>query len=299
MLTSMTGFGRGEASNADVAVVVELRAVNHRYLDVVVRSAREYLPFEPALQRLLKDRLERGRVEVHVKRQPVRSRATVAGDDALFLRYVDAVDGLLGALADREGREHARGGHEAVAFALSQPGVLTVALEELDVLDEEEVLMTAAEGALEDLLAMRAREGEALARDLEKHLLALLDALDAVEAACAELDGRLLARIQARMTRLLGEAPVESWRVAQEAALLSEKADVSEEVARLRSHAVQLRDTVERDGAVGRRLDFLLQEMNREVNTIGSKAVEHPVHHRVVEMKSILEKMREQAANVE
>ena len=148
------------------------------------------------------------------------------------------------------------------------------------------------------LQRMRGVEGRELAADLARHADALSVQVDAVDAVVADLDARLRDRIAGRVAKLLGEQ-VEPWRLAQEAALAADKADVSEEIARLRSHLAQLRDALGGGDAVGRRLDFLLQEIGREINTIGSKAVDHPVSARVVEMKTVLERMREQAANVE
>lgn len=291
MLTSMTGFGRGEASGADVSVVVEIKTVNNRYLDLQFRLPREYAALEPAAQRAVKARLSRGRVELSVRRQPLRSRTVVEPDVDLFRAYLDAIDALMAGRPDAE-----RG--SAIAFALGQPGVIVVRAEDVDVMREEDVLATALESALDDLVAMRAAEGNELHADLERHLLAMLDHVDAIAEVVGDLDQRLRERLASRMERLLGER-AEPWRIAQEAALAADRSDVSEELARLRSHAVQLREAMERDESIGRRLDFLLQEMNREVNTIGSKAVDHPVSHRVVEMKTVLERMREQAANVE
>lgn len=291
MLQSMTGFGRAEATSSDVAVVVELRSVNNRFLDVQSRLPREYAALEPAVQRAIKAAFQRGRVDVNVRRQVTRTRSRVVPDSDLFHSYVAAIDGLLQGRSERE-REH------AAAFALGQPGVLTVSVDEVDVLAEEGVLLAAVESAIADLAQMRSAEGQQLAADLEAQVAALLEHVDAIEAHVADLDVRIRDRLVERMQRLLGDR-VETWRLVQEAGILADKADVAEEVTRLRSHCLQFREAMARDEVVGRRLDFLVQEMNREVNTIGSKAVDHPVSHRVVDMKAVLERMREQAANVE
>jgi uncharacterized protein (TIGR00255 family) len=213
-------------------------------------------------------------------------------DTLLFEAYVDTVRELWASKAD------VLDDREALLFALRQPGVLEVSHEETDVLAESEVLETALEVAIDALREMRQTEGHALYQDMQRHLLALLTEVDAVEAQVSGLRDRLTERMERRVNRLLGERH-EPWRLLQEVAILAERADISEEITRLKSHLLQFRDAMERDEAIGRRLDFLLQEMNREINTIGSKASEHPVSHRVVEMKAILERMREQAANVE
>jgi uncharacterized protein (TIGR00255 family) len=288
----MTGFGRGEATGADVSVVVEIRSVNNRFLDVQVRAPREYMALESVVTRQVKSACRRGRVEVHVKRSTVNRRAKVLPDTLLFEAYVDTVRELWASKAD------VLDDREALLFALRQPGVLEVSHEETDVLAESEVLETALEVAIDALREMRQTEGHALYQDMQRHLLALLTEVDAVEAQVSGLRDRLTERMERRVNRLLGERH-EPWRLLQEVAILAERADISEEITRLKSHLLQFRDAMERDEAIGRRLDFLLQEMNREINTIGSKASEHPVSHRVVEMKAILERMREQAANVE
>ncbi|HMV67131.1 MAG TPA: YicC family protein [Myxococcota bacterium] len=292
MLRSMTGFGRGEAVGADVAVVVELRSVNNRYLDVQVRAPREYMAYEPEIQTTLKDGFKRGRLEAYVRRQPTRTRTVVHGDGELFRAYLGAIDNLVGAEGDAATRQ------AAVAWVLAQQGVLNVNTEDVDVMGEAEVLRAALEAAITGLREMREAEGRALYADLDKHLVRMLHEVDAIDVLSPDLHSRLKTRLESKVKKLLGER-YEPWRVVQEAALLAEKADVSEEIARLKSHGVQFKEALERDEPIGRRLDFLLQEMNREINTIGSKAAEHPVSNRVVEMKSILERMREQAANVE
>ena len=145
---------------------------------------------------------------------------------------------------------------------------------------------------------MREKEGSALKVDLEDHLTALLKCLADVESHVSGINDRLRHRLETRLRKLIGDK-VDGQRLVMEAAILADKADVSEELARLRSHCVQYRDGLNSSEPIGRRLDFLIQEMHREVNTIGSKAAEHPVSQRVVEMKSVLERMREQSANVE
>ncbi len=292
MLKSMTGFGRGEASGAGVSVVVELRSVNNRFLDIVVRGPREYLALEPQVQRLLKGVFRRGRIEAHVRRQPLRALRRVQADVELFRAYTEAIDSLLGDHSTSELRG------AAMSFVLAQPAVLSVASDEVDVMAESDILLAALEGAAEDLAGTRRAEGDALEKDLVQYLMSIITEVEAISDQVEGVQERLRDKLNKRLERLLSER-ADSHRLLQEAAMLADRADVSEELTRLRSHAIQFKDALERDEAVGRRLDFLLQEMNREVNTIGSKAAEHPVSHRVVELKSLLERMREQAANVE
>jgi len=292
MLRSMTGYGRGEASAGDFTVVVELRSVNNRFRDLQLRCPREYMALEPRINSLLRDPFSRGRIDAFVRRSFSGSRQKVVADKGLANEYANVInelcDGMVGFMDKRL----------PITFILEREGVLVVQEEEVDVMVEWDIVETAVQSAVDDLLAMREQEGRALYRDLSTHLAELRQAIAEVESVATGINERLRQRLEARIHRLLGDR-FDGQRLLQEVALLADKADISEELARLRSHCQQFGEAMESEEAVGRRLDFLLQEMNREVNTIGSKAAEHPVSHRVVDMKSILERMREQSANVE
>jgi uncharacterized protein (TIGR00255 family) len=293
MLRSMTGFGRGEAASADVTVVVELRSVNNRFRDLQLRTPREYMPLEPRINSLLKDPFARGRIDAFVRRSATGSRSRVMVDAPLAAAYVGA--------AQEVGESITEDCDTTIplTWVISQPGVLQVREVEADVMAEWDVVETAITAAIEDLVKMRIAEGEALRADLLQHLGELRTCVAEVEAVAVGVNERLRQRLEARLTRLLGDRGLDKHRLYQEAAVLADKADVSEEIARLRSHCEQFAEALDSEEPVGRRLDFILQEMNREVNTVGSKAVDHPISHRVVTMKSLLERMREQSANVE
>jgi uncharacterized protein (TIGR00255 family) len=288
---SMTGYGRGEASNGSVSVVVELKSVNNRFLDVQVRLPRAYSVVEPRFAGALKAHLSRGRVDVFVRRQSTESGQTVVPDPALAERYLRAAAESAKRLARTD---------ETIptSWVLSQPGVLHAMEQEADAVGEWDVIRTALDLAVEGLKSMRLAEGTALKADMRSHL----DKIMALQAEVVEVqDGigsRLEQKLHDRLSRLVQDR-VDPGRLAQEVAVLADKADVSEELARILSHCDQFSEALESSEPVGRKLEFLLQELNREVNTIGSKAAEHPVSARVVEMKSVLERMREQAANVE
>ena len=294
MLRSMTGFGRGEATDGDVTVVVELRSVNNRFRDVQLRCPREYMALEPRIQNLLKDPFSRGRIDAFVRRSVSGSHNRIQVDRGLAFEYAQTIktigDALPGDHIDRR---------VPLAFILQQPGVLEVTEAEADVLREWDVVDTAIQAAIQDLLAMRDAEGRALQVDLTGHLAELRTAVAEIEAVQVGINDRLKQKLEARLNRLLADRNLDPARLTQEAAILADKADISEEIARLRSHCDQFDEAMGLDEPVGRKLDFILQEMNREVNTIGSKSADHPISHRVVSMKSTLERMREQAANVE
>jgi uncharacterized protein (TIGR00255 family) len=291
MLHSMTGYGRGEASNSEVTVVVELKSVNNRFRDLQLRCPREYMPLEPRINNMLKDPFHRGRIDAFVRRNTQTSRSRVVVDMGLAEEYVRVIDGARGRLPNIDQTV-------PLTFILGQAGVLDVTDASVDVMSDWPVVETALQSAIDDLIEMRATEGLAIYNDLKSHLAKLHEVIDQISAAALGINDRLQKRLETRIARMVGDR-FEAYRITQEVAILADKADVAEELTRLRSHIDQFSEAMERTEPVGRRLDFLLQEMNREVNTVGSKAVEHPVSQRVVDMKSILERMREQSANVQ
>ena len=269
MLRSMTGYGRGEASSGDITVLVELKSVNNRFRDLQIRSPREYMPLEPRINQVLKKPFSRGRIDAYIRRSVVTGKQVVVADHVLAKQYAEAIDTI------RE--ESTIFGNQAVpwTFILGQPGVLVVTEADVDVMREWPVVETAMEVAIADLIEMRANEGLALHNDLMGHLMEFKACLAEVQAVTVGINERLRHRLDARIRRLIGDK-ADAARLAMEAAILADKADVSEEIARLRSHCEQFENALSSDEPVGRRLDFLVQEMHREVNTIGSKAAEHP-----------------------
>lgn len=290
-MLSMTGYGRGEATNGDVSLVIEVKTVNNRFRDVNVRLPREYMVLEQRIVGAVKGVIRRGRVDVFVRRSATESNQLVHADPVLAERYLRAVRSV----AQRLQLPAEKIDLHAI---LGQPGVLSLREAEADALSEWEVVETALQAALDELVLMRRTEGEALRTDLLRHLAELQKHHTAVSAQIDGLTKRIHLRLEQRLQRLLGDR-LDPSRLTHEAAVLADKADVSEELARLVSHFSQFRSALGSEDAVGRRLEFLVQEMNREVNTLGAKAAEHPVSAAVVDMKSVLERVREQAANVE
>jgi uncharacterized protein (TIGR00255 family) len=287
---SMTGYGRGEASNGEISVLIEMKSVNNRFCDVNIRLPRDYMALEPRVQKIVKGRVQRGRVDIFVRRQTLESGPRLWADVDLARRVSTVMQEISTAV-----------GHEGgvpIESILTHPGVLSQQAQDVDALSEWEMVHTALGAALNDLIGMRATEGEALRADLQSHLDALQQAWAEVNQVSEGIAERLRKRLGDRLARLVGDK-VDPSRLAQEAAILADKADIAEELARIRSHCKQFSEALKSDEPIGRKLDFLLQELNREVNTIGSKAAEHPISSRVVEMKSFLERMREQAANIE
>ena len=287
----MTGHGRGVAERDGSRITVEVRAVNHRFLEVKLRPVLG-AGVEDRVVREVRRRLERGAVTVVVS-GPRAGSARVRVDLELARRSAAALEEVRGAL----------GLSEPISLTLvaGQPGVLQVGEEGVDEDSEFAVLAPALAAALDELVAMRRREGDTLAVDLLarlRHLGALAEEVAAL-AAAAPGEGR--RRLSERLSRLLAGtgATLDPGRLEAEVALLADRLDITEELVRLRSHLEQGRALVAGEAAAGRRLDFLAQEIGREVNTIGSKSQSAEVARLVVECKAELEKVREQIQNVE
>jgi len=290
----MTGFGRAEVSAGPITIAVEARSLNHRHLDVTLRLPRTLTGLEMDARRLVQSRLERGRVEIAVELLPAPDASTrqVRVDQALAAEYV--------ARARELGAAIGVGGDVTLAWVLERPGV--VRLDEADAPAPDTawpVLSDALARALDELILRRTAEGEALGAELQKLTADLRAQTDLVEARVPAAVERREARLRERIRTLLGEAPIDEGRVLGEVAVWAEKTDVREELTRLRAHLEQLAQVLGRGGAVGRPLDFLIQELNREVNTVASKADDLEVSQAALAAKGLIEKMREQVQNLE
>ncbi|MDX1418862.1 MAG: YicC/YloC family endoribonuclease [Rubricoccaceae bacterium] len=294
MLRSMTGFGRGTGHAGATQATVEVRAVNGRYAEVSVRGPRVLNAFDPAVQALCKEELERGSVTVSITLQRPSAEAGLAVD-----REAARVYGRL--LLDLRDAAGLKADEAPVTLDhLLRYDVLTS--EEPDVEAEQTEAWAAVEPALQEALGrldtMRVQEGRALCEDLVARLDAIEGHLDAVAARAPARVAEAQARLRERLAELLADERLNPDRLETEIALLADKLDVNEEVVRLRSHLAQFRDALGADEAVGRRLNFLAQELNREINTIASKANDADLAARAVRMKEELEKVREQVQNV-
>jgi uncharacterized protein (TIGR00255 family) len=292
LIASMTGYGRAESRGSRLAVLVECRSLNHRFLEIGVKLPRGLSAHEAEIRQLGQGRLARGRLDVGVTlRRVAGSSNTVRTDLALGGEYVRAARTLGDALGIA--------GQLGLADLLRLPGVVAVEEAEEDEGETALVLKDAARQALDELVRMRQTEGAALAADLAAHL----GVLEAWAVTVGELlpvaVRRVQERLRARIHALLEEAPADPGRVIQEAAVLAARSDVAEELARLSSHCAQFRALLGAGGPVGRQLDFLLQEMHREVNTIASKADDAEMVARVLEARTVVERLREQVQNVE
>jgi uncharacterized protein (TIGR00255 family) len=294
MIRSMTGYGRAEVSGPRISAAVECRSVNHRHLDISLKLPRALAVYEPDARRLIQAAVQRGRVDVSATLTPAGggSGTTLSVNAAQAREYATAAR----AVAD----ELRLTATLRVEWLLAQPGVLTRDTEPAVAPEEGWALVAQAlEAALADLVARREAEGKALAQELG----ALHETLEAemalVAARVPVAQTRRMTRLRERIQALLGEIPVDEGRLATEVAALAERADITEELARLRVHLGDLRARIDEGGQVGRPLDFLIQEINREVNTVGSKADDLEISQAVIAAKATLEKIREQVQNIE
>jgi uncharacterized protein (TIGR00255 family) len=283
----MTGFGRAQADAAEGRLRVEIRSVNHRGLDLKVRAPQPDAYCEAEIGRAVRGAVERGSVTVHVREEAARARA---GVDEVRVRQLHAsLEKLRGELGIAEPV-----GLATVAAFMSTGGAPGLEGEAL-----WEVLRPAVERALAELVATRRREGAALTEDIRGRIAVLRGIVAQIQAAAAPLAERFARRIEDRLSGLRDQPGFEPARVAQEAALMAERLDVSEELVRLGTHLDHFDELVGAAGAVGRKLDFVVQEIGRELNTIGSKAQDAKVAALVIDGKAELEKVREQAQNIE
>jgi uncharacterized protein (TIGR00255 family) len=286
----MTGYGAGEAGLGDGQLALELRALNHRFVEVRVRLPPELGDFGSFLEQLVRERLDRGRIDVAVR---------LAGSALPAPRFSrERARALYGALAEL--RDELSPGSELSFAALAgfPQLVLEPALSDVEAI--KRALDQALDQALKQLGAMRATEGTVLGRELGARLEHARGLCRSIRERAGDLAELQRGRLRERLERLLhGSVPLDKNRLENEVALMADRADISEELSRLDSHFDQLGTLLAADGPVGRKLDFLLQEIARELNTAGAKSQDAPVAQLVVETKVCVERMREQVQNVE
>jgi len=292
-MKSMTGFGKREMLSQGTMVGVEIRSVNHRFCEIMARLPKTLSSMELNLKEQIKQVCERGRVEVMVTVNggSASTKKMVQFDRELARRYIQGLKGLQ--------RECQLTGTIDVNVVAGFRDLFSVTEETVPLKDMSKVVGGLTQKALGDLEKMRKKEGAVLQKDLTQRLQAIEGRLRTVQhriPLSLKVSG---VRLKGRVAKLLEGQSVNMDRVAQEIAMLAERSDVTEELTRLQSHVAQFRTALKEKVPVGKRLDFLLQEMGREVNTIGSKANDGDISSEVVELKSELEKIREQVQNIE
>jgi len=294
MIRSMTGFGRAEGSAEGYALSVEIKSVNHRHLDIALRWPTALGSLDLDARRLVQARLERGRIDVTAQLGPAAGQVAqeVRVDAEIARRYVEQARAL--------GRDLGLRDEPSLAWVLQQRGVIEVA--EPAPVDPARLWPLVADTlarALDDLIAQRAAEGAALTAEIRALRAQLVTEVATMAARAPQAATRRSDRLRERLRTMLADAPVDETRIITEVAVWAQKTDVTEELARLRAHLDEVGLKLDKGGAVGRPLDFLIQELNREVNTLGAKADDLELSQAALAAKGILEKMREQVQNLE
>jgi uncharacterized protein (TIGR00255 family) len=288
----MTGFGAGDLTTVAGRYVVEARSLNHRFLEVAVRLPRDLAALEERIRALVQARILRGRVEIGIIRDNYGKRVRTAKVD------VDLAKAFTNALNDLK-QTLGLPGTPDLSMLVGLPDLIKIEEPKEDL---EEIWPSIAAGlgqALSRLVTMREDEGGRLARDLEERMKHLEQRVGEVERRAPTVVKEYAARLSRRIGDLMGAVPVDEGRVAVEVAIFADRSDISEEVTRSRSHLAQMRQTLVADGAVGRTMEFIVQELGREANTMGSKANDLEIARAVIAIKGELESLREQIQNVE
>ena len=292
MLKSMTGFGRGEVHRENIKINLEIKSVNHRYCEIILHMPRSMNVLEERMKRVIKQKIARGRLDVYINIHmcsPDRTKVIV--DESLAASYIQGLNDL--------SLKFDLTGQIAAAELLQLPGV--VALEE----SEEDMelywvdVQTALEQAQSGLIDMRSREGYRLTVDIQERLQRISAFVGEIEQRSSMMAEEYRERLHQKLHDLLELETLDPARLDTEVVILAERSSIAEEIVRLKSHLLQFGDCLELEEPVGRKLDFLLQELNREINTISSKSTIVTINRTVVEVKSELEKIREQIQNIE
>ncbi|MCR5418383.1 MAG: YicC family protein [Lachnospiraceae bacterium] len=292
MIKSMTGFGRAELEENDLKFTVEMKSVNHRYLDVGIKMPKKLNFFESAIRNLLKEYIQRGKVDVFITFEDFsKNNATVCYHEDVAMEYKKYLDQM----AETFGLEN-----DVRLSVLSRyPDVFTLEDVEVDETKIWQVLEKTIRKAAEMFVQTRIREGENLRTDLIEKLNGMLEHVDYIEKRSPELVDEYKAKIHEKVKELLSDSQIEENRILMEVTLFADKICVDEETVRLRSHIETTKQILEDGGSIGRKLDFMAQEMNREANTTLSKANNLDISNHAIELKTEIEKIREQIQNIE
>lgn len=291
MVVSMTGYGRGHSEGEKLKINVEVKTVNHRFCEFHIRMPRQILVLEDKIKKQLSSYVRRGRVEVFITIEGeglIQKKLQI--DWSLLDQYMHNLE-----LISNKYNLHPSSDTHAVS---KLEGVFLIEEEQANPPEAEKLIMDAVQQAAIQLKAMRETEGAQLKLDIEQQLKKLKATVDRVKEYAPTVILQYKERLQQRMIEFTSDM-IDETRLLNEVAIFTDKADINEELTRLNSHIVQFNLTMNDSEAMGRKLDFLVQEMNREVNTIGSKANDSRIAIEVVEMKSLLEKMKEQIQNIE
>lgn len=292
MIKSMTGYGRGEKLQEGKSFNVEIRSVNHRFSEVVVRLPKYYLALEDRVRKVILESVARGRLDVFVTVDDKgNSNKTIRVDKGLAMAYYSALEEI----RETVGSDGNPGLMDIARF----PDVVSLEEVQEDLEELWPALKQAVEDAMEKLMQMRTTEGQRLQTDLLKRVARLEEYTESISGRAPLVVVEYKEKLHQRLKELLGEVQIDESRLAVEVAVFADRSNVTEELVRLRSHFQEIKNTLDMDEAVGRKLDFLVQELNREFNTIGSKSNNLEISSIVIKAKSEVEKIREQVQNIE
>lgn len=292
MIRSMTGFGRASKEDEIRGFTVEIKSVNHKYLDLNFRMPKNLAGLEDRMRKLIQNKISRGKVDVYITQNDFKSQGVVAVfNDSLCDSYVKCLESI---------KERYNIKDEITLQLVSRfPDIISVIQEEENIDELWKCLSTALEGAIDVLVKMREAEGLKLQENIYNRCESIKQMVDTIEERTPIIIENYRERLHTKLTELLGDSGIDENRIAMEVAIFIDKSSIDEEIVRLNSHIVQMKDTLHSDEAIGRKLDFIVQEMNRETNTIASKTNDLETTKIVLNIKNEIEKIREQIQNVE
>lgn len=292
MLKSMTGFGRYELSEGERKITVEMKAVNHRYLDVTLKMPKKLNFFESAIRTLLKEYVQRGKIDVFITYEDLSSKgAALTYNKAIAAQYMDYFRQMA--------EEFALENNVKVTDLARCPEVLTLEDQQEDEEEIWQMLEQAVRGACEKFVETRVREGEALKTDLLVKLDEMLGLVAVIEERSPQIVKEYRTKLENKVLELLADTQMDEGRIATEVTIFADKICVDEEIVRLKSHIEAMKNALKAGGSIGRKLDFIAQEMNREANTTLSKANDLALADCAIDLKTGIEKVREQIQNLE
>lgn len=291
LIKSMTGFGRGEFSQGANTFSVEIKSVNHRYSDISVRMPRTLSTLEEKVRELVSSKISRGKIDIYINYTTFGQNYQVKLDMKLAETYVEALNKLKEQLGIKD--------EISLALLARFPDVLIQETVEQDMDELWLTLKKATEAALDALVEMRQREGERLKADLLLKLDSVKDIMKGIKEKSYSIVDEYKNKLYDRIKELMQDIPVDENRLLTEVAIFADKATIDEEIVRFESHIEEFRKTMNHEDSIGKRLDFIIQEMNREINTIGSKVTDLSILNNVINIKTEIEKIREQVQNIE
>ena len=292
MVTSMTGFGRGKVTEKDFNITVEIKSVNHRYFEYSSRMPRSFQFLDDSLKTLCAQKISRGKVELNVQFEDTSSKSI---ELAVNTAYADAYISALHKFA----KDYKLKDDIKVSAIVGNSEIFTVKKRDIDEEAIKQAATAATIEAIDNFVSARAIEGERLVTDVKTRADYILSQVDFIEERSPQTVQEYRRKIEERMRELIGDVKVDEQRLITETAIFADKIAVAEETVRLRSHIASLCAMLDEGGVIGRKLDFIVQEMNRETNTIGSKCQDMEITKVVVDIKSEIEKIREQIQNIE